>query len=87
MNSNMEPYIGMPIDLDNCDCDDMIGDFPGQNPQDPPCMSGRDFENWPIAMAYVPMQQWEETYDPAQALQAGTIFPSLDLPFLGGMRR
>jgi len=42
----------------------------------------------PLAMAYVPWQQFECTYEPAQALRAGTIFPELDKPFYGkrGMR-
>ena len=40
-------------------------------------------ENTPPAMAYVPFQQWEEPYAPNSALAAGTIFPSLDLPFMG----
>ena len=34
-----------------------------------------------LAMAYVPMQQWERTYDLDVALDRGTIFPELDLPF------
>ena len=40
-----------------------------------------------VAMAYVPMQPWERTYDSEKGLRAGTIFPSLDLPFKGGDRR
>ena len=42
----------------------------------------------PLAMGYVPWQTFECTYEPAQALQAGTIFPELDKPFYGrrGMR-
>ena len=43
----------------------------------------------PLAMAYVPMQGWSQTYDPAVALQRGTVFPELDLPFMviGGVCR
>ncbi|MFA5658795.1 MAG: spore coat associated protein CotJA [Oscillospiraceae bacterium] len=37
----------------------------------------------PIAMAYVPFQQWERPYDDNVALSRGTIFPSLDKPFIG----
>lgn len=37
----------------------------------------------PIGMAYVPFQQWEQPYDEAMALSRGTIFPSLDLPWIG----
>ena len=33
------------------------------------------------AMASVPVQEWETTYDLAQSLRQGTIFPSLDLMF------
>ncbi len=36
-----------------------------------------------LAMAYVPMQQFEEAYDPEQALDNGTLFPALNKPFLG----
>lgn len=38
-------------------------------------------ENTPIAMAYVPMQQWKETYDIEDGFCRGTVFPELDLPF------
>ena len=34
-----------------------------------------------LAIATVPMQPWEQPYDPAAALKNGTIFPSLNLPF------
>ncbi len=37
----------------------------------------------PLAMAYVPFQRWGSIYDPCRALQRGTIFPDLDLPFCG----
>ncbi len=38
---------------------------------------------FPVGMGYVPWQQWGMTYEPAKALKSGTIFPCLDLPFLG----
>ncbi len=34
-----------------------------------------------LAMAYVPWQKWERIYKEEKAFSAGTIFPSLDLPF------
>ncbi|MBQ8913468.1 MAG: spore coat associated protein CotJA [Lachnospiraceae bacterium] len=37
----------------------------------------------PVAMAYVPYQQWKDQYEDDVALQRGTIFPCLDKPFLG----
>lgn len=36
-------------------------------------------DTYPVAMAYVPMQQWRELYDPASAISRGTIFRELDL--------
>ena len=41
-------------------------------------------ENLSLAMAYVPFQQLVRTYDTEQALEAGTLFPELDKPFLAG---
>ncbi len=36
-------------------------------------------DTYPVAMAYVPMQQWRELYDPDSAIHRGTIFRELDL--------
>lgn len=38
---------------------------------------------FPLAMAYVPWQHFSNTYEPHEALQYGTIFPELNMPFLG----
>ncbi len=45
---------------------------------------GRFPDKTPIAMAYVPYQQWGDTYSHQDALCRGTIFKELDLPFAGG---
>ncbi len=37
----------------------------------------------PLALAMVPMQESaEHAYEPAEALEKGTLFPGLDLPFM-----
>ena len=36
------------------------------------------------AMAYVPMQKWGHIYEAEMGMERGTLFPELDLPFLGG---
>ena len=36
-----------------------------------------------VGMAYVPMQEWCELYEPCEALTEGTAFPSLNLIFCG----
>ncbi len=48
-----------------------------------PQPEGKFPESTPIGMAYVPFQKWEKTYDVNIALCRGTIFPSLDKPFIG----
>lgn len=35
----------------------------------------------PLAICSVPIQTWEQPYDPATALKHGTIFPGLNFPF------
>lgn len=62
----------------NCNC--MAQPMPYMQP-----MPLRDiFQNdVPLAMAYVPMQMWNNTYDLDKALQVGTLFPCLDKPFMG----
>ena len=49
------------------------------NPQGSRYLSG--MTGYPLAMAYVPWQQWKTPYDPAKGLRRGTIFEDLDLPF------
>ena len=41
-------------------------------------------QQFPVAMAYVPWQQWQTTYPPERGLVQGTIFPDLDLKFAFG---
>lgn len=36
-----------------------------------------------LAMAYVPMQEFTDIYEPEQGFSRGTIFAELDLPFMG----
>lgn len=87
-----DPYIGMPI---------MLGDH-WNRPEQKCCrgvtgntgtgQSGASFDDiclrdLPLAMAYVPMQQWNTTYPLDKALERATLFPDLDLPFERGMRR
>lgn len=38
----------------------------------------------PLAMAYVPFQQWGSVYDSNEGFHKGTIFPDLDFPFMRG---
>ena len=45
--------------------------------------SDMELHDLPLAMAYVPMQCWERTFPENIALARGTVFPSLDLPFVG----
>ncbi|MBQ2902754.1 MAG: spore coat associated protein CotJA [Agathobacter sp.] len=65
-------------------CDDNCDRNSNRNRCDDDCSRNRDMlYGVPLAMGYVPWQNFECTYEPAQALQAGTIFPELDKPFYG----
>lgn len=35
----------------------------------------------PVAMAFIPVQLWEQPYEPSKGLTQGTIFSCLDKPF------
>ena len=41
----------------------------------------------PLAMAYVPVQDFSELYGEEEGLRRGTIFKDLDLSFVGAQRR
>lgn len=49
----------------------------------PPKMPGRPRfpQETPLAMAYVPLQEWGETYNETDAICNGTLFPELNKPF------
>lgn len=40
-------------------------------------------DNYPLAIAYVPMQRFRDLYDNTSALNRGTLFKELDKPFDG----
>lgn len=48
------------------------------------CITDREIFSQPVppAMAYIQWQKWENLYEPCKALECGTIFSSLDKPFL-----
>jgi len=90
LNHNNTPDMGMPIYMNSCSCKHLWDEVDPQGRQrngDHGDHANCDFDNWPLAMAYVPMQPWEIPFDPAESLKSGTIFPSLFLPFKGGARK
>lgn len=73
--------------MDNFDC---IGDY-RMNSDMSCCDNGcRERSMLPcnpaLAMAYIPFQQWNDVYCAEKALSAGTVFPCLNLPFVGCSR-
>lgn len=93
-----DPYIGMPIIIDDSwnkpgqDCCGGGADNSGSIGDAEMDQMGGSFDEMylgslPLAMCYVPFQRWKTTYPNDKALDRGTIFPELDLPFEGGMRR
>lgn len=63
-------------------CDGLI-DLDSMNLSDTCNINSGCIENLPLAMAYVPMQSWKTVYNNDVALNRGTLFPELDLPFTG----
>lgn len=45
------------------------------------CNCDKDKREIVLAMGMIPVQPWETPYAPDTALNRGTIFPRLDLPF------
>lgn len=43
--------------------------------------------NAPLAMAYVPFQEWGDVYSDDEAFPIGTLFPDLNFPFMRGADR
>lgn len=39
-----------------------------------------------LAMMYVPFQRFENLYEPEKALERGTLFADLDMPFYGSKK-
>lgn len=66
-----------------------MADYRNQNASCPERYREDPLRGLALAIAYVPWQRWNQTYDLEKALQCGTIFPELDKPFLGkrGVRR
>ena len=67
--------------FDNVDCGYVSTDSCGIS------CTGWGLNNHPVAMVYSPCQAWNNVYKPEIALERGTIFKDLDLPFEGKGRR
>ncbi len=50
-------------------------------PEKPPKPFAEELDGFPVAMAYVPWQNWKTVYEMDTGFCKGTIFPALDLPF------
>lgn len=65
-----------------------VGHTPAKCPRSNPFMSDENIDQFPVGMAYVPWQKWQQVYSIDYAFTRGTIFPDLDKPFLmEGCRR
>lgn len=49
-------------------------------------VSSNPMTGFPLAMAYVPYQQFEDLNEPCKALEQGTLFRALYKPFTGRKR-
>ncbi len=67
MNNRLRTMQSRCLDMDNCYCN--------QN------MTYDPLQTMPLAMAYVPWQQWKNVYEGCKGLEHGTIFEELIFPF------
>ncbi len=59
---------------------------PCARPADMPvCCDGKydELSGMPLAMAYVPWQEWQNIYEAEKGFHCGTIFEELNMPFNG----
>ncbi len=62
----------------------VCGDIADRCPSEDMEYGGCDFENFPLAMCYVPWQRFRDLFENEYvALAHGTLFKELDLEFLG----
>lgn len=57
--------------------------YPSYKETSPCCDKDDALEGMPLAMAYVPWQNWKRIYEIEKAFCRGTIFEELDKPFHG----
>lgn len=60
---------------------------PPTKPTPETTVSSNPLSGFPLAMAYVPYQSFEDLNEPAKALECGTLFEALYMPFYGQRRR
>ncbi len=74
----------IPREGHSCPCDKAGACVPAPKDCDFSAVDG-----FPLAMAYVPMQKYENVCSPEEGFAVGTMFGDLNLPFVGrkgGMR-
>lgn len=88
------PYDLTQILRDNTPCDDCIRASDGNNTVVMNCINTDYCVETPqnrndgiLTMAFVDMQPLDTVYPNETAFSSGTLFPNLDKPFYGGMRR
>lgn len=79
-----EEPAAQPIRTD-CGCQNHSAEYDNCREREPsPCESCANddrMKHFVLAMAYVPIQEWEMLYDDETALIRGTLFQALDLPW------
>ncbi len=72
-----------PNRQNNCYVNRSVGKPPTVQPVNQGCYKENALTGLPVAMAYVPWQNYGNIYPMPQALQNGTMFPELNLDFAG----
>jgi len=86
MNVNRQNncYSGrQPVRPVSCCNNAVVGNIIAGGCADAACNKETTLSAYPVAMAYVPWQDYGNIYQLQQAIQRGTIFRELDLDFAG----
>lgn len=84
---NCNPNSGSPIRMPGIMPMSPQTSMPMQAPVSSPGQCSASMSRFPVGMGYVPRQSWETPYPMEQGIHRGTIFPSLDYPFMMGRCR
>ena len=67
-------------------CAGVMPTVPPMAPMPDSTVSSNPMTGFPLAMAYVPYQHFDDLNEPCKALEQGTLFRALYMPFRGQKR-
>ncbi len=72
--------------ISSCGCNGCNRCGSGNTPRNSQYRPDTTLSGFPLAMVYSPYQQFDNLYEPDEAICKGTLFAELDKPFCGSRR-